>query len=92
MKMKRLVLSAVQEIADEFEVSLTAALLKLADSNRFPIVLVCHNKHRRRWFHAAPTIQRWWFRIEHDRESIAFEVLFGGTAEISYARKIGADA
>jgi hypothetical protein len=46
MKMKRLVLSAVQEIADEFEVSLTAALLKLADSNRFPIVLVCHNKHR----------------------------------------------
>jgi len=38
-------------------------------------------------------IPRWWFpNNELDAESIAFDMLFGGAAEISYARKIGADA
>lgn len=93
IKMKRLVLSAVREIAAEFDVSLTATLLKLADSNRFPIVVVCHNKQRRRYFHPAPMIPRWWFpNKELDAESNAFEMLFGGAPELSYAQKIGADA
>jgi Zn-dependent peptidase ImmA (M78 family) len=93
MKMKRLVLSTVREIAEEFNVSLTATLLKLADSDRFPIVIVCHNKQRRRWFRRAPMVPGWWFPNDSlDAESIAFEMLFGGAAEISYARKIGAEA
>ena len=92
-KLKRLVLSASDEIADEFHVSRTTALLKLADSNCFPIMLVCHNKHRRRWFHGAPMVPRWWFpNNELDHESIAFDMLFGGASELTYARKIGADA
>jgi Zn-dependent peptidase ImmA (M78 family) len=93
MKIKRLVLSAVREIAEEFNVSLTAMLLKLAESNHFPIVIVCHNKQRRRWFRAATMVPGWWFpKDDLDAESIAFEMLFGGAAEISYARKIGAEA
>jgi Zn-dependent peptidase ImmA (M78 family) len=93
VKMKRLVLSAVREIAEEFNVSLTATLLKLAESNRFPIVIVCHNKQGRRWFRAATMVPGWWFpKDDLDAESIAFETLFGGAAEISYARKIGAEA
>jgi hypothetical protein len=93
MKMKRLVLSTVREMAEEFNVSLTATLLKLADSDRFPIVIVCHNKQRRRWFRRAPMVPGWWFPNDSlDAESIAFEMLFGGAAEISYARKIGAEA
>lgn len=93
MKMKRLALASLREIADEFDVSLTAALLKLVDFDRFPIVVVCHSKLRRRWFRSAPTIPRWWFpKDDLDQESIAFEMLHGGSAEISHARKIGAEA
>jgi Zn-dependent peptidase ImmA (M78 family) len=91
-KMKRLVLAAVREIASEFDVSLTATLLKLVDINRFPIVCVCHNRQRRRWFRASAMVPKWWFpKGELEVDSIAFEMLFGGSAEISYARKIGAE-
>jgi Zn-dependent peptidase ImmA (M78 family) len=93
VKMKRLMLAAAREIAEEFNVSLTATLLKLAESDRHPIIIVCHNKQRRRWFRAATMVPGWWFPKEDlDAESIAFEMLFGGAAEISYARKIGAEA
>jgi Zn-dependent peptidase ImmA (M78 family) len=60
-KIKRIALSSAREIAEEFNVSLTATLLKLAGSDYFPIVVVCHNKQRRRWFHAAPMVPGWWF-------------------------------
>lgn len=93
LKMKRLVLATAREIAEEFDVSLTATLLKIVESNRFPVIVVCHNKQRRRWFRAAPMVPKWWFpKDDLDAESIAFEMLFGGAAEISYAQRIGAEA
>jgi Zn-dependent peptidase ImmA (M78 family) len=93
MKMKRLVLSAAREITEEFSVSLTATLLKLVESDRFPLVVVCHNKQGRRWFRRARIVPGWWFpKDDLDVQSIAFEMLFGGAPEITYARKIGADA
>jgi Zn-dependent peptidase ImmA (M78 family) len=92
-RMKRITLATAREIAEEFNVSLTATLLKLAESDRFPIVVVCYNKQRRRWFRRAPMVPGWWFPNDAlDADSIAFEMLFGGAAEISYARKIGAEA
>jgi uncharacterized protein DUF955 len=93
MTFKRLNLSVAREVAAEFNVSVTATLLKFVESDSFPIVVVCHNKQRRRWFRSAKMVPRWWFpREDLDTESIAFEMLFGAAAEISYARKIGAEA
>lgn len=93
MKMKRLSLAGVREIADEFQASDTATLLKLVDMNLFPILAVCHNKDGRRWFRRAPMIPGWWFpRDELDQESFAFDLLFGDAGECRYPRKIGADA
>jgi Zn-dependent peptidase ImmA (M78 family) len=92
-KMKRLTLSIARKIADEFKASLTATLLSMADADYFPIVIVCHNKQRRRWFRRAPMVGGWWFpKDDLDSESLAFEMLFGGAAETAYPRKIGADA
>lgn len=92
-KMKRLALSSIREIADEFDASMTATILKLVDCNRFPIAAVCHNKQRRRWFKRAPMIAGWWFpKEELDQESIAFEMLFGKEAESRHPRLTGADA
>lgn len=92
-KVKRPTLAAVREVADEFGVSDTATLLKLIDMDQFPIMVVCHNKERRRWFHRAPMIPGWWFpRDDLDHESFAFEMLFGSANESSYPQKVGADA
>jgi|SRR5229473_1101149 len=92
-KMKRVVLSAVREIAEEFKVSVTATLIKLVESDRFPLLVVCHSKLGKRWFRKSPMVPGWWFpKAELDVDSIAFEMLFGEATEISYARKIGADA
>lgn len=93
MRIKRPTLAAVREIASEFEVSDTATLLKLVDLNQFPILAICHNKERRRWFRRAPMIPRWWFpRNELDHESFAFDMLFGSATESAFPRKLGADA
>lgn len=93
IKMKRPTLAAVREIADAFDASDTATLLKIIDLDHFPILAVCHNKERRRWFRRAPMIPGWWFpRQELDHESFAFEMLFGGADESAYPRKIGAEA
>jgi len=92
-KMKRPTLAAVREIADAFQASDTATLLKIIDLDQFPILAVCHNKERRRWFRRAPMIPGWWFpRAELDHESFAFEMLFGNAVESAFPRKTGADA
>jgi len=92
-KTKQINLAFMRSIADEFEVSRTATLLKFVEANIFPIMAVCHNKQGRRWFRRAPMIPGWWFPKEDlDAECIAFELLFGGVVDSPYPRKIGADA
>ena len=49
-KIKRLTLVVARELADQFAASLTATLFKITLLNRFPIVIVCHNKTKRCWF------------------------------------------
>ena len=57
------------------------------------MAIVCHNKVKRRWFERAPMIQPWWFPVkELDRQTFAAEMLFNGSAEQNFPRKIPADA
>ena len=91
--MDRVTLSEVRALAKEFSTSVTAALLKIVESNGFPLLAVCHDRNRRRWFRRAPGVAGWWFPREHlDVESFAFEMLYGNAAESRFPRKIGADA
>jgi hypothetical protein len=92
-KMKRLTLSAARELADEFCASLTATLFKVTQLNRFPIVIVCHSKTRRRWFERAPMIQPWWFPAKFlDPQTFAADMLFKSASEQEFPRKMPADA
>lgn len=92
-RIKRLSLSKVREVAEEFDVSDTATLLKIVSLNQLPIVAVCHSKYGRRWFQRARMVPDWWFpRDELDHNSFAFEMLFGGKAESSHPQKVGAEA
>lgn len=92
-KMKRPTLSAVRELADEFGVSDTATAVKMASLNRFPMIVICHGKTRRRWFRRSKMVQNWWFPSDTlDRESYAGHMLFDGEAEQNFPRKTPAEA
>jgi Zn-dependent peptidase ImmA (M78 family) len=66
-KMKRPTLAEARELAEGFCASQTATLVKMTVLNRFPMVIVCHNKTRRRWFERSKMIQPWWFPSEDYR-------------------------
>jgi Zn-dependent peptidase ImmA (M78 family) len=92
-KVKRVTLGTVRDVADEFKASLTATLIKIVQSNRFPLVLVCHRKTGRRWFRRAEMVPGWWFPSDQfDPATFAADMLFKGAAEQTWPRKIGADA
>jgi Zn-dependent peptidase ImmA (M78 family) len=93
LKLEKPSLPLVREIAEEFQASVTATLLKLVQNNLFPIILICHTKSRRRWFRKSALIPNWWFpREDLDPDSFAFDMLFKGTEEDFHPRRIGAGA
>ncbi len=92
-KMKRLTLAASRELADEFDVSLTATLVKMTALNHFPMVIVCHNKRERVWYKASPMIQQWWRPVRAlDDQTFAADMLLRDADEQNFPRKNPADA
>src|SRR5262249_16553703 len=76
-QMGRVLLAGVREIAAEFNVSLTATLIRIARSKRFPIVIVCHGATGKRWSWASDMVPSWWrLRSDLDPESFAYGMLF----------------
>jgi hypothetical protein len=92
-KVRRMTLAAGRELGGEFGASLTATLIKTVQSNRFPLVIVCQDETRRRWFRRADMVPGWWHPAEQlDRATFAADMLFNGAAEQNWPRKVGADA
>lgn len=88
-KIRRVTLAAAREIGDEYAASVTATLIKIVQSNRFPLIVVCHNKRKRRWFRRADMVPGWWFPLgQLDRDSFAADMLFNGTTEENWPRKV----
>jgi hypothetical protein len=84
---------AVRAIADIFDASRTATAIRLTEGRYFVAVLVCHGPQGRKWFTRSSDIPERWFPRNHlSADSFAFGVLFGGTSEDAFPRKIGADA
>lgn len=93
LKLGKPTLNLIRELAEEFQVSATATLLKLVQCDVYPLVIVCHNKQQRRWFRRSVMLDQWWFpREELDPDSFAFDMLFKGLNESPHPRKIGAGA
>lgn len=92
-RVKRPTLAAAREIAEEYSASLTATLFKMTALNRFPIIIACYNKTKRRWFERSPMLQPWWFPLHSlDRATFAADMLFNEAAEENFPRKMPADA
>jgi len=86
-------LKAVKETAEAFDASLTATVLKIIETDRFPVMLVSHSQQGRAWFRRAPSVPEHWFpKQELDHESFAFAALFGKNEDKGGPRRIGADA
>ncbi len=83
---------AMRGVADAFDASLTATLLKVVETDRWPMIVVCSSPKGRRWFRSSSSVPRRWFPNEGlDEESCASALLRGG-AEEAFSRRIGADA
>ncbi|MCA8907574.1 MAG: ImmA/IrrE family metallo-endopeptidase [Rhodospirillaceae bacterium] len=90
---KKLNFKAIKEVADIFNVSQTAAAIRLVEADHTPSMLVCHGLEGRKWFTRAPSVPDRWFPQEAlDAESYAFGIQFGTDTDSSMLHKIGADA
>jgi hypothetical protein len=86
-------LKAAREVASAFDASLTATLIKIVETDHFPMLLVCHSRDGRHWFRRSASVpSRWFPKDELDHESCAFSLLYGAVGEESSPSLIGADA
>ena len=89
----RLTFKTVIAIADAFDVSLTAAAIRLVETEHSPSLLVCHGPEGRKWFTRSPSVPDHWFPQDAlDHESLAFDIVFGNKPNDSMPHLIGADA
>jgi len=90
---KPLTFAIIDQVAQEFRVSRTAAAIRLVDKADKPAMLVCYSQTKREWFHKSPS---WpaelWLRGELDTRSRAFDAQFGRKAESRVMLKVPADA
>lgn len=92
-EVSRLTINSLDEVAAEFGTSRTATLRKVVDLDRFPVMMVCSGRSRRRYFRASPSIPSKWFpRDEASPESSAFDMLFGAKKGFPTPRPVPATA
>ena len=86
-------MATIKSMADDFDISLTAAAIRLVERNTVPSLLVCHTPKGRRWFTRSPKVDHRWFPMNHlDKDSLAFDVLFEGGPDDRMLRASGVDA
>lgn len=90
---KKISWKVVRELAREFECSLLATALRIVDLNVAPVIFVCIEMGKRKWFRRARDISSAWFpKDSPDPESYAFELSFDPNRAVAGPRKVGADA
>ena len=93
LRLPRLDFTTLRSIADDFDVSITAAAIRVVEMDHHPAMLICHSPKGRKWFQRPKGIpERWFPQQDLDAQSFAFGVQFGTDEEPRFPRKIGADA
>lgn len=86
-------MKTMRALAEDFNMSLTAAAIRLVERNTAPSLLICHTSKGRKWFTRSPKVDHRWFPMTNlDRDSLAFDVLFKSAPDDSFLRSSGADA
>ena len=90
---KKLSWKAVRELAREFECSSLATALRIVDLNVAPVIFVCVEQGKRKWFRRARDISTTWFPKDSPApESYAFELSFDPNKAAAGPRKVKAGA
>ncbi|MCI0724304.1 MAG: ImmA/IrrE family metallo-endopeptidase [Acidobacteria bacterium] len=70
--------STVQDLANQFETSLTATAIRLVEHGSFPAMVVCNDMGKRRWFIRGPSLPAsLWPRDTPGSGTVAYDLLRG---------------
>ena len=82
----------LKEVATQFDTSLTATALRLANINTLPIIVACYDSNGYRWSIKANDVpKRWFLKKKLDEDTFTFDLLNKGK-ECLYLGKQSADA
>jgi hypothetical protein len=85
-------IAQVQKVAETFQTSQSATLIRLAKVDTLPVIIACYSLQKRLWYCAAPHVpRRWRLKSMLDADSFAHELLTRGTPTL-IPRKQSADA
>lgn len=88
----RLTLKSLREVSDEFQTSRTATLRKIVDLDRYPIMMVCTGRTKKKYHRASPSIPSHWFpRDDISPDSCAFSLPYD-SKELAAPRPVKATA
>ncbi|WFU79938.1 ImmA/IrrE family metallo-endopeptidase [Bradyrhizobium sp. CIAT3101] len=84
-------MAAVRKLAGRFNVSQTAAAIRLVETNHAPILLICHGQNGRKWFARSSAVTSDWFpKSELSPESSAFTMIYGKAPDAMPAKSVSA--
>ncbi|WP_429500883.1 ImmA/IrrE family metallo-endopeptidase (plasmid) [Robbsia andropogonis] len=68
----------IGEVAQDFEVSVAAAIIRMAEVDSLPVIVACYNAQGFRWRSFAPHVPRRWRLVQtlHD-DSFAYDIVNG---------------
>jgi len=85
-------IAQIQEVAETFQASQSATLIRLAKVDALPVIVACYSLEKRLWNCAAPHVpRRWLLKSKLDSDSFSHECLTRGTPAL-VPRKQSADA
>lgn len=77
----------LEGLSVDYETSLLATTIRLADIDTLPVVVACYSAQGLKWSKPAKHVpRRWWLRTHLDEDSFAHALLRGGT-RVTSARK-----
>lgn len=72
----------IEEVAQAFEVSMAAAVIRMAEVDSLPVIVACYNGRGIRWRAAAPHVPRRWRLVQTlDEDSFAYDFVNDGKSQ-----------
>lgn len=91
-KQPKMTFDATEELAGEFNTSLTATAIRFVELGPAPAMVVCHGRDGRKWFRRGTDVPEYFYpRRDLDPDSFAHDVLYGDKRKTG-AHKVDADA
>jgi hypothetical protein len=70
----------LDELSQQFETSLLATAMRLADIDTLPVIVACYTTKGLKWSKPAANVpRRWWLRGNLDEDSFAYGLMASGT-------------